>query len=303
MTATDNLWIKETTRGTGVYANMYKLGVEPEGNAFPIEFPGNQEIHQSMPMGTRTATFTKGSKYNDQTNLSYIPVNSAEFFFMLGTDSYSEGVHTITAHATTAKPSRTLFRQGQAATEKKAAVGCISTQLQGMYKLGNALSIQASVKGMSNAVSTETPTIHTDVYPSAETGVFEVPTTFTANSAAYTLEELSFTFAHNIKGYGNNAGNYRGFIDTEPIIFTLVANIKGDITALRTLQAAGTGHTVVMKISKAADTNHYLQISTTMYIYDMSDKYMLDDATDRAVVSWIGSGSTITSNDGHTASW
>jgi hypothetical protein len=303
MTATDNLWIKETTRGTGVYANMYKLGVEPESNEFPITFPGNQEIHQSMPMGTRTATFTKGSKFNDQTNLSFIPVNSAEFFFMLGTDSYSEGVHTITAHATTAKPSRTLFRQGQATTEKKAAVGCISTQLQGLYKLGNALSIQSSVKGMSNAVSTETPTIHSDVFPSAETGVFDVMTTFTANSVAYTIEELSFTIAHNIRGYGNNGGNYRGFIDTEPIILTLIANLKGDITALRTLQDAGTGHTVVFKLSKAIDATKYLQLSTTMSIYDMSDKYMLNDATDRAVVSWIGSGCTVTSKDGHTASW
>lgn len=307
MTAKDCLWLPEATRGTYETINaavMMKFGLEPEDNAFPLLLPFQRPFNTNKTMGSRTATFTQGNKFLEGITVSHIPVNGLDEYYLLGDSSTSSGTHTITAHATTAKPSMTMYRQGYSATEKRKVAGCVAKSLQVMFKPGRPITHHITFDSITDAVTTDapgTPEFPGTTYPNGGTQItspFDVKSTFTANAAAYTYEEIGWNWAHAINPYGNNAGKRRGIVDTEPVILTCTANLQGDVTALRTLADAGTGHTVVWKVLKSADTAKYIQYSCTMYITDIADKLVLDDATDRGVVTWIGSNPTVTCLDG-----
>jgi hypothetical protein len=196
MAKNDCLYLPESTRGSYETINaavMYKLGLEPQDNSFPLKLPFTTQINTNSNMGSRVATFTKGPAYMENIQATYIPVNALPEYRMLGACTTADGVHTITTAAVTvAKPSLTMFRQGQATTEKWKVAGAVSNSLQ----------------------------------------------------------------------------------------------------------AAGTGSTVVSKLLMAANTAYYKQYSLTMYIVNMSDNFRLDDGTDRCVVTMIGSDPTITCKDG-----
>jgi len=284
MTAGDNLYLLEATRGTyPSLTAMNYFGIEPKDNRFVLEIPDVMEINTSLPMGTRTPVFTAGNSMIDAVTANYGVVNGTCFYRMLGDSTSADGVHTCATHATTAKPSISVFRQGYAATEKKKAAGGVSKNLQLRFNAKEGLWATETFGVITDAVSTDTPV--SNVFPSNIATLFDTLLTFTVNGASYTGEDLSWSIAHEIYPYGNNAGKYRGITDTNPIVATLVANLVGDVTALRALK--GTSHNVVCKFGKSVDTAKYLQINATGMIYDLGDKNFHNDPSDRAVVSWV----------------
>jgi hypothetical protein len=279
---------------------MYYFGEVKSSQELVLHLPNTVDMNKVEVMQSRTATFTAGNAFPDNVQLSCIPVNGIPFYYMLG-NSTSAGadpdcVHTVTTHATDAKPSMSVFRQGNAATEKRKAAGCISRQLTWDFKLGFPVDLNHAFQAITDAMSADTPTGST--FPQSVTSAFDVMSTFTANAVGYSVEECSGVFVHKLTPYGNNARKYRGVVDTSPVYYSLVANLKGDITALRTLKDAYTGHTVITKVVKSLDTAKYFQITNTMYIYDINDRFFISDASDRAVVSWIGSSPSVAILDG-----
>jgi hypothetical protein len=302
MTAGDCLWLKETTRGTYETieaAVMYKFGIEPPDNAFPLQMPNSVQINSVSNMGSRNATFTKGTSFPENIKAMYGSVNGLEEFRMLGDSSTADSVHTLTAAAVNvAKPSLTLFRQAYSATEKRKAAGAVSKALSLQYKPGAPLMVQETFDAMTDAISTDSPSA-SPVFPTNIASAFDVPSTFTINAASYTYERITWNWNHNIEGYGNNAGKRRGIIDTTPIILTCAVDIVGDATALRTIiDGAQTGVTVVWKLLKSVDTAKYKQYSCSMFLGDVSENYRQDDGTDRCVVTMLGSNPTVTVKDG-----
>jgi len=301
MAKNDCLYLPESTRGSYETINaavMYKLGLEPQDNSFPLKLPFTTQINTNSNMGSRVATFTKGPAYMENIQATYIPVNALPEYRMLGACTTADGVHTITTAAVTvAKPSLTMFRQGQATTEKWKVAGAVSNSLTTYFKQGQPETAQEAFDSITDAVTTDTPST-SPVFPSDKADAFNIKSTFTINSAAYNYEEISWGWSHPLSPYGNNSGKRRAIIDTGPIIITGTFHLIGDVTALRTLQAAGTGSTVVSKLLMAANTAYYKQYSLTMYIVNMSDNFRLDDGTDRCVVTMIGSDPTITCKDG-----
>lgn len=301
MTANDCLWLPEVTRGTYPTINgqvMYKFGVEPLDLSFPLKIPFERQINTVSSTGSRTATFTAGPSFPENIPVSYLPTNGLPEFHMLGDSSSAAGVHTLTALAvTTLKPSITVYRQGQAATEKRKAAGLVSKSLRVHHKIGDPLTTQEVYDGMTDAVTTDTPST-SPIFPTNIESIFDSKHTFTINGAAYEYEEIDWNWIEVLNSYGNNAGKRRGIIDNAPIILTMVVNLKGDCTALRTLFDAGTGPTVVWKVIKSTAPTHYKQYSLAMYIASMSDNFRLDDGTDRTVLTAVGSGTTVTTLDG-----
>jgi hypothetical protein len=301
MTANDCLWLRETTRGTYETINaavMNKFGVEPPDNSFILTFPFNRQINTVSNLASRTATFTAGPSYTTDIKVNTIPVNGILEYDMLGDSSSADGVHTITSPAVTvAKPSLTVYRQGQAATEKWKGAGLVAKSLTNYFKPGQPESAMVMYDGMTDAVTTDTPNT-SPIFPTNIASAFDVQSTFTINAASYTKEETSWSYNQAIAGYGNNAGKFRGIVDTQPVIVTGTFNIVGDVTALRTIWAAGTGVTVVDKLLKSVDTAKYKQRTVTMNIMSMSDNFRLDDGTDRCVVTMIGSNPSVAVKDG-----
>jgi len=302
MTSKDCLWLKETTRGTYETieaAVMYKFGLEPADNAFPLQMPNSVQLNTNSNMASRNATFTKGTSFPENIKAAYLPVNGLDEYRMLGACTTADSVHSITAAAVTvAKPSYTFFRQGYSTTEKRKAAGAVSKALSVQFKPGAPMMDQETFDAMTDAVSTDTPST-SPIFPTNIASVFDVQSTFTINGAAYSLERISWTWNQALDGYGNNAGKRRGIIDTTPIILTCVAEIVGDATALRTIiDGAQAGVPVVWKVLKSVDTAKYKQYSCSMFLGDISENYKLDDGTDRCVVTMLGSNPTVTCKDG-----
>ena len=264
---------------------MAYFGVEPPDDAFPLSIPDVAVINTSLPMGTRTPTFTKGNTMVDTVTAKYGAVNGLMLNRMLGDSATAAGVHTCATHATTAKPSITIYREGYAATEKKQASGCVSKQLQLVMNQRDGLQVHESFTPITDSVSTATPA--DSAFPTSQSDLFDIHKAFTINAASYTLEEINWNIAHNLKPFGNNAGKIRGIIDSEPIVTTLVANVKGDITALRTLKGLTTAHNVVWTCGCSLDSTKYITINASGFIYDIQDKHFKNDPVDRAVVSWV----------------
>lgn len=293
------MWLPEATRGTyPALTNMFYFGEVKQDLSLPATIPGGIQINKIETMGTRTAAFSKGPAFHDSLSTSYIAVNGLPLYWMIGNSVNAGGdtTHTLTPLPITAKPSISLFREGIAATEKRKAAGNVATALDLRYTIGSQLDINETFVSMTDAVSADTPAGST--FPSSVTSAFDVLSTFTINAVPYSLSEIGISLAQVLKPYGNNGGHYRGITDTRSIYCSMVANLQGDMTALRTLRDNGTPHTVIWKIVKSVDPTKYIQLTTTMSIFDIADQFNIGDPTDYGVVSAIGSNPSAVVLDG-----
>jgi hypothetical protein len=279
-----DLWKNEVTRGSiaTAWTDMYNFGLLPRGGDRIITSQLAFRVNEIAKLGQHYMDLEAGNNPLDNLPARLVPVNGIPWYWLLGVSS-SAGtpeIHTVTPFTTGTKPSISTFTEDSTGNVKFQALGNVGMILDESMELGQALHVNMGWMGMGNGKSTQTPTVHSDVYPSAVTTPFDRLLSTDAfkwgadaSETAYDILGFTRRTTNNLSGLLGSDGYYTNISEDSPIRsnWTVVFKHGADVSNILTDFATPTQRSIITKVYKADSTKYVQYKCTNAYCYHIQE--------------------------------